>query len=111
MIFTASFFIVVEVNMREIKNYDIRFGEVSCILKKEMDRQNISISKMSRLAKLKYDVVKRYYIGDLYHVDLEILAKFCYVLECNLSDILVYEKQFINERLTDKYYKPFSFFI
>ena len=38
MIFTASFFIVAEVNMREIKNYDIRFGEVSCILKKEIPR-------------------------------------------------------------------------
>lgn len=78
--------------MKEIKNYETKFGEVSCILKNEMDKQNISISKMSRIANIKYDVVKRYYLGYLYQVDLEILAKFCYVLECNLDDILIYEK-------------------
>ena len=71
--------------------YTTDFGYIKCNLKYLMDKHNISISLMSRLADVKYDVVKRYYIGEIYHIDLQILAKFCYILECSVEDLLNYK--------------------
>lgn len=37
-----------------------------------------------------YQVVKRYYFNDTSSVDLQVLAKLCCALNCNISDILEY---------------------
>ena len=67
------------------------YGKVNSNLKAVMDKKEISINLMSKLAEIKYDVVKRYYYNELYQVDLQILAKLCYILECSIDDILNYE--------------------
>lgn len=77
--------------MKRNITYSTYFGYVYCNLKELMDKKNISINLMSKLADIKYDVVKRYYTGEIYHVDLQILAKFCYILECDIQKILNYE--------------------
>ena len=41
---------------------------------------------------VKYDVIDRYYKGqDIALVDLDFLAKVCYVLDCKVEDLLQYE--------------------
>lgn len=72
-------------------SWGTNFGKVNCDLKSLMDSRSITISDMSKFADVKYDVVKRYYNNDVYQVDLQILAKFCYVLNCNIDNILNYE--------------------
>jgi len=67
------------------------FGRINIKLKPIMDAKKISISEMSKYACVKYDVVKRYYYGDLYLVDLQTLAKFCFVLNKDVSEILEYD--------------------
>lgn len=71
-------------------NYKTDFGVIELRLKKLMDEKNISINMMSRFTGIKYDVVKQYYYGNKYGYNGEILAKFCYILKCDLSEILVY---------------------
>ena len=83
--------------MKKIIDYETDYGYVYCNLKYLMDKQGISINMMSRLSKTKYDVVKRYYYNEIYQVDLQILAKFCYVLGCKISDILIYSKTFVKQ--------------
>ena len=56
-----------------------------------MDKKGISISTMSKLANVKYEIVKKYYNGENYAFTSEILAKFCYILDCEIDDILIYE--------------------
>lgn len=67
------------------------FGKINSKLKEVMVSKNISINDMSKIANIKYDVVKRYYYNNVYQVDLQIIAKFCYVLNCNIHDIFYYE--------------------
>ena len=38
-----------------------------------------------------YEIVKKYYNGENYAFTSEILAKFCYILDCEIDDILIYE--------------------
>ena len=67
------------------------FGGIVVNLKEQMDKKNISINLMSRLSNIKYEIVKKYYYGDNYGASFEIIAKFCYILDCNVEDILVYK--------------------
>lgn len=83
--------------MKVIVEYETEYGYVYCNLKELMDEKRITISMMSKLAKIKYDVVKRYYYNEMYQTDLQILAKFCYVLECKISDILKYSKTLVKQ--------------
>ena len=47
---------------------------------------------MRTLTGVKYDVIDRYYKGqDIALVDLDFLAKVCYVLDCTVEDLLQYE--------------------
>ena len=56
-----------------------------------MDKYNVSIYKISKLTNLKYNTVKAYYNNSpLTKVDLDVVAKLCYVLNCKTSDILEY---------------------
>lgn len=57
-------------------------------VKEVMDKRNISINELSRLANIKYDIVKRYYNGDIIRYDSEILKKFCIYLHCKIDDLI-----------------------
>lgn len=39
---------------------------------------------------IRYDVIDRYYKEKVTRIDLENLARICYVLDCNLKDIIDY---------------------
>lgn len=72
----------------ELKNY----GKVEIKLKSIMDEKNISIYQMSKLTSLKHSTIKSYYNNcPITRVDLDVLSKFCYVLDCNIEDILEYK--------------------
>ncbi len=71
----------------ELKNY----GKVEIKLSSIMLKRNITIYQMSKLAALKYSTVKAYYTNSpITRVDLDVIAKLCYVLDCKISDILEY---------------------
>ena len=72
----------------ELKDY----GKVEIKLSSIMDKKNISIYQMSKLTSLKHSTVKSYYSNcPLTRVDLDVLSKFCYVLDCKVEDILEYK--------------------
>lgn len=71
----------------ELKNY----GKVEIKLKSIMDKKNISIYQMSKLTSLKHSTIKSYYNNcPITRVDLDVLSKLCYVLDCKIEDILEY---------------------
>ena len=77
------------ISVTEYKSY----GKVNITLSKLMDKYNISIYQMAKLTNLKYTTIKSYYNNSpITRVDLDVLAKMCYVLDCNVKDILDYTK-------------------
>ena len=72
----------------ELKNY----GKVEIKLRTIMDKKNISIYKLSKLTNLKHSTIKSYYNNaPITRVDLDVLSKLCYVLDCKIEDILKYK--------------------
>lgn len=39
-----------------------------------------------------YDLVNRYYNNKVVRIDLDIIARMCYVLDCDINDLIKYEK-------------------
>ncbi len=68
-------------------------GKINIKLKELMDKYGITIYQMSKLTDLRHQTVKAYYENQpLSRLDTEILAKFCYVLDCNVEDIIYYKQ-------------------
>ena len=69
------------------------YGKVNITLKSVMDSKGMSRNKLSNLTGLVYNTINRYYqSAPITSVDLDVIAKICYVLDCGISDILEYEK-------------------
>jgi len=62
--------------------------EIELCVKEVMDNKGVSISELSRMADIKYDIVKRYYNGEITRYDSEILKKICVCLECDITDLI-----------------------
>lgn len=73
---------------------EIRFhpvGKVQLFLREYMDDNQITRNALSINADVDYKTVSRYYNNkDVQNVDLNLLAKFCYCMGCDLSDIMRY---------------------
>lgn len=71
----------------QLKNY----GKIVLKVSEIMDQKNISRNKLSCLTGVKYSVIDRYYRADnVERVDLDILSRICYVLNCNLNELMEY---------------------
>lgn len=72
--------------------WDTEYGRIRCNLKKLLKRKNINIYQLSRLSDIKYDVLKRYLDNKIIKYDAKVLSRICYSLDCELGDLLQYEK-------------------
>ena len=71
--------------------WDTDIGEVKCYLKDVMEKRKVTISQLSRLTNVRYEVVDNYYHNRNIRYDSIVLAKFCYSLNCSINDLLKYE--------------------
>lgn len=73
----------------DLKNY----GRVVLTVREMMEQRGITRNKLAKTAGLVYNSVNRYYQGDvLSSIDLDILAKICFVLDCEIHEVLRYER-------------------
>ena len=56
------------------------YGKVNIRLKELMIEKNVSRNKLATLVAVNYDLINRYYNNKVIRVDLDIIARICYVL-------------------------------
>lgn len=86
-----------EKDMDEIKSivtYRIgEYGKVTMKLAKVLDSRGITRNRLAKLTGVQYSIVNRYYKGkQVERLDLDFLARVCYVLDCRVEDLLEYQK-------------------
>lgn len=69
------------------------FGEIHIKLKAVMDAKKITPYRLSKLSGINHHSILSYYNNDtISRFDLDVLARLCYILKCQVSDILEYKE-------------------
>ena len=68
------------------------YGKLEITLKEVLDKKNISRNKLCTMIAVNYDLVNRYYNNRVIRIDIDIIARMCFALDCDVSDILKYRK-------------------
>lgn len=72
----------------EFKDY----GTIQLKIREIMDQKNMTRSRLSKLANIRFEVADKWYRGNIERMDIDVLTRICYVLECGVSDLIVYKK-------------------
>ena len=67
-----------------------RYGHIEISLKKYMDEKKISRNALTRAINTRFEVIDKWYHGNVEKIDADILARICFVLECTPGDIIKY---------------------
>ena len=69
------------------------YGKVSIHLKEIMDSKHITRNNLARVSNTRFEVINKWYNNNVEKMDLDILARICYVLECSPADIIRYDNK------------------
>jgi len=68
------------------------FGQVVFKIDQVLAEKKISKNKLEKEAKLQRTQLNSYCNNKVRRIDLQTLAKICYVLDCGIEDIMEYER-------------------
>ncbi len=77
--------------LRSVVNLNT-YGSISIHLKDLIDAKGITRYRLSKLADTRFEVVEKWCSGTVERIDTDVLARFCYILNCDVSDIIEYNK-------------------
>ena len=77
--------------LRSVVNLN-SYGTVSIHLKELIEDRGITRYRLAKLADTRFEVVEKWCSGSVERIDVDVLARFCYILDCDLSDILQYNE-------------------
>lgn len=66
------------------------YGKIDIKLKQLMDEKKISRYKLASSINSRFEVIDKWYKNDVQKLDLDVLARICYVLGCRPEDIIQY---------------------
>ena len=66
------------------------YGTIEIHLAELIEQKGISKTRLAKLANTNYKNIKRLCDKEVQKVDLDIIARICFVLKCSLSDVMVY---------------------
>ena len=69
------------------------YGKISLHQKEIMDSKKITRNYLARVSNTRFEVINKWYNNEVEKMDLDILARICYVLECSPADIIKYEEK------------------
>ena len=68
------------------------FGQVVFKIDQVLEEKKISKNKLEKEAKLQRTQLNSYCNNKVRRIDLQTLAKICYVLDCGIEDIMEYDR-------------------
>lgn len=69
------------------------YGSVSIHLKELIEQRGITRYRLAKMTGMRFEVVEKWCSGMVERIDADVLARFCYVLNCDVSDIIQYNNE------------------
>lgn len=69
------------------------YGTISVHLKDLIDEKGITRYRLAKMADTRFEVVEKWCSGTVERIDADVLARFCYVLNCDITDIIRYRNE------------------
>lgn len=66
------------------------YGKVTLHLKELIEEKGITRYRLAKLADTRFEVVEKWCSGTIERIDSDVLARFCYILDCEITDIIKY---------------------
>lgn len=76
--------------LRQLPENTNDYGNIRFKLKDIMEKRNISMNQLSFRAEMQRTQLRNYRDNKIQRLDVDILLRLCYVLECDLSDLIEY---------------------
>ena len=67
------------------------FGKATLNLDNLIKEKGISKTQLSYKAEISHTQINRFCKNDVTRIDLNTIARLCHVLDCNVSDLILYE--------------------
>ena len=67
------------------------YGKISIHLKELIEEKGITRYRLAKLADTRFEVVEKWCSGTVERIDSDVLARFCYILDCEITDIIKYK--------------------
>lgn len=67
-------------------------GKIRLKLKERMDCDGINRNSLARRIGVRFEVIDKWYRDDVEKLDLDILARICCVLDCDVGELLEYQR-------------------
>ncbi|MBQ7862347.1 MAG: helix-turn-helix transcriptional regulator [Clostridia bacterium] len=64
------------------------YGSIKIKLKDILNERNLTRYQLSKITGTRFEVVNKWYNGNIERIDSDILARFCYALNCKVEDII-----------------------
>ena len=59
-------------------------------MKEIIEERGITRYRLAKLADTRFEVVEKWCSGTVERIDSDVLARFCYILDCEITDIIKY---------------------
>lgn len=66
------------------------YGRITIHLKELIEARGITRYRLAKLADTRFEVVEKWCSGTVERIDSDVLARFCYILDCEINDIIKY---------------------
>ena len=73
------------------------YGHIEIHLKELMEERGVTRNALARATNTRFEVINKWYHGHVEKIDADVLARICYILDCNPGDIILYTVSDENE--------------
>lgn len=76
--------------LRQLPQFPTECGQIRIRLNELLESRNVSLNQLSFRAEMQRNQLRKYRDNKIQRLDIDILLRLCYVLECDLSDLIEY---------------------
>lgn len=66
------------------------YGHIEIHLRELMEERGVTRNALARATNTRFEVINKWYHGHVEKIDADVLARICYILDCNPGDIILY---------------------